>query len=294
MITEGSTIVLGRYRLLQNLGGTQIAVVYRAEDISNGRQVALKKLSAYFSRDQGRLQTFRQALDHIIQLDHPNIVKLEGLEEDSVHLWRVEEYISFPNFHRRRDSGLRLPQVIGVVRQVASALDHGHAQGVVHGNLKPSNVFLDPKTARDAVSDFGLWVLTRDAEPLFWDTLRTPFAPYTSLGQHQNAPPSVLWDVYALGALIYYWLTGRPPCYGVEHQTVAAKQLIGPPPSSVQLVEAIRTQISEVVQRALRSDWPRKLMTCGNWLIPWMKRFRHTLPLRRCHLQQRHLTQRGQ
>lgn len=212
MITEG-TIVLGRYRLLQNLGGTQLAFVYRAEDISNGRQVALKKLSAYFRREQGRLQIFRQAFDHIIQLDHPNI-------------------------------------------------------------------FLDPKTVRVAVSDFGLWVLTRDAEPLLRDTLRTPLAPYRSPGQHQNDSPSVLWDVYALDALVYHWLISQPPYYGVAHQTAAAKQLIGP-----------RNLLCSSC--CVRSG-PGSSRSARNRPIRWMKRSRRTMPLRRCHSLQRQLTQRGQ
>src|SRR5262245_54130989 len=204
---------IGRYRILHKLGQGGMGVVYAAEDPSLGRRVALKTIT--HSDDDSR-QRFRREARAAASVSHPNACQIFEIGEDAGRLFIAMELLDGePLAERLKRGPLPLADTLSLGREMLSALDALHAQGVIHRDVKPSNVFLTSRGTK--LLDFGL------ARPLSSDSggalsleddltrsgliVGTPryMAPEQVLGD----PIDARTDVFATGAVLFEALAGR-------------------------------------------------------------------------------------
>ena len=225
--------MIAGFHILGRLGSGGMGTVYRARQVSMDRVVALKvfPVAEVEERDEG--ERFVREARSVARLVHPNIVRgfeagehggmryiaMEMLEGDTTHQL-MREIGPFPE---RR--------ALDVVRAVASALDHAWKHGVIHRDVKPSNVFHCTAEKRIVLFDFGLAKRVHD-DPFASNrviALGTPH--YASPEQVRRAPDlDVRTDLYSLGCTWYHLLTGRPPYTGASSAEIAAKHLKDPFP----------------------------------------------------------------
>jgi len=133
--------VLGRFRVIGPLGRGGMAAVYRVEETSLGREVALKVLPSELMAQSGFLERFEREAQVIAQLEHPNIVPLYASGIDEGIPWMALRLLTHGTLQERLEAGgLSIDEGLQLFAQVARALDHAHAQGVLHRDLKPQNV----------------------------------------------------------------------------------------------------------------------------------------------------------
>ncbi|MBI4338764.1 MAG: serine/threonine protein kinase, partial [Chloroflexi bacterium] len=214
-----STRLFGKYEVMSRIGTTGLATVYRALD-AEGKPVALKVLLAYFSQEPQILQKFLAAMTQVQNLRHPNILPVLAVEQDESTTAVVMEYVPWPTLKARRLSAMAVGEVLHILRQVAAALDYAHQRGVVHRDLRPSNVFYNPETGEVKVSDFGTISVAESGHPLVRTTVNTPHPSYAAPEQTQGQPPNPSNDVYSLGALAYELLTGEIPFDALNPYTI--------------------------------------------------------------------------
>src|SRR4026209_2129451 len=144
--TVANTLVgqsLGHYRILDQLGAGGMGVVYRAQDVKLGRQVALKVLSAGTASNEEAVERFKREARTASALNHPNICTIYGFDEHDGQLYLAMELLDGEPLDRRlsgRPLGRRL--MLDIAAQVADALDAAHAEGILHRDVKPGNIFL--------------------------------------------------------------------------------------------------------------------------------------------------------
>jgi len=198
------------FRIERRLGEGGMGVVYEAVDLALQRPVALKKLRAEIADNPRERARFLKEARTVASLRHPNIVAIHSISEDEEGLFLVFEKIAGETLHERLGRGPLSPaDAAGVLKQIAAALDHAHAQGIVHQDLKPANVMIEGGVAK--VMDFG--IARRVAETL--STLSkiavagTP--AYMAPEQEKGGAVGPAADVFALGACAYELLSGRMP-----------------------------------------------------------------------------------
>lgn len=208
---------LGDYDLLEEVARGGMGVVYRARQRSLDREVAVKVLRDHaLARPEDR-RRFRAEAEAIARLNHPRIVRIHEIGDEEGLAYFAMDFVAGGNLaERTRDGPLRPREAARVVVQVAEAVQHAHARGILHRDLKPSNVLLD-LDGEACVTDFGL------ARPLdqgssltlTGQVLGTPgyMPPEQAAGRGAVGPAA---DIYALGALLYHLLTGRPPFAGAS------------------------------------------------------------------------------
>ena len=261
--------LLGKYELLNQLGTTGLASVYRARDIASHTIVALKVLHAYFSREEELLGRYFQEVAQVQKLRHPNIVPVHGIEQEGELIALVMDYVPWPSLKARRSRVLPGDEVLTILRQVAQALDYAHSQGIVHRDLRPSNVFYDPESGQVMVSDFGTASLVEGMHELIRSTVNTPAPSYASpeqiQGQATYARPTIdpRNDIYALGTLAYELLTGELPFDALNPYTILSRQLAETPISPSSLNEALPPSVDDVILKALRPRPEERYASCG-------------------------------
>jgi serine/threonine protein kinase len=207
------TARIGDYEILGVIAHGGMGVVYRARQRSLNRIVALKLLLGGAHADAAYKRRFRQEAELAARLQHPNIVPIFEVGEHEGQPYFSMEFVDGPDLARlTRERSLTPPQAAEYVAAVAIALEYAHRQGVIHRDIKPSNILIGPDD-RPRISDFGLARRVTDESILTHSgaTLGTPgYLPpeQASMKRGQVGPHS---DVYALGALLYHLLTGRPP-----------------------------------------------------------------------------------
>src|SRR6266436_5470536 len=246
---------LGNYRLLRLLGQGGQASDYLGEHIHLKSQAAVKVRHTVLTDEERAV--FLQEAQTLVRLTHPHIVRiLDYALQDSLP-FLVMEYAPHGTLRQRHPRGMRLPLdvILPYVKQVASALQYTHDQGLIHRDVKPENMLL---SSYDQVllSDFGLVMLapqllssaaTEPMEPSLAGT--TPYlAPEQLRGKTQPAS-----DQYALGVVVYEWLCGKPPFRG-PFLEVAIQHASVPPPSMREQVPDLSPAIEEVVLRALAKE----------------------------------------
>jgi serine/threonine-protein kinase len=247
------TALAGRYTVERELGRGGMATVYLADDVKHRRQVAIKVLRPELGSMLGP-ERFTREIRIAAGLTHPHILPLYDSGEADGLLFYVMPYVRGESIRQKlaRERQLPITEAIAIVRQVASALDHAHAHGLVHRDIKPENILLHEGEAM--VTDFGI-ALAAGAAP--GDRLTetglmvgTPeyMSPEQGAGERTLDPRT---DVYSLGCVLYEMLAGEPPYVGRTPQSVIAKRFTDPVPAVRRLRPVVPVAVEQAIMTAL-------------------------------------------
>jgi eukaryotic-like serine/threonine-protein kinase len=218
----------GRYAVLERVGTGGMAEVYRARDELLGREVAVKVLSERFSRDRSFVERFRREAQSAANINHPNIVSLYDYGADNGTYYIVMEFIDGKSIADIiHAEGPLLPErAAEIAADVAQALSRAHNTGLVHRDIKSSNIMLT-SSGQTKVTDFGIArALGGDGEQTMTQTgMVIGTAAYLSPEQAQGNPVDPRSDVYSLGVVLFEMLTGRTPFGGDSPLAIAYKHV---------------------------------------------------------------------
>ena len=248
--TEGE-VVDGRYRLERRLGSGGMADVWLAEDTELGRPIALKVLHDRFAQDSQFVERFRREAAAAAGLMHPNVVGVFDRGEVDGTYYIAMEYVEGSSLKELIDRGLNVAQAVEITRQILAAERFAHEHGIVHRDIKPQNVIVDP-AGRVRVLDFG--IARAGASEITQTGSVMGTAQYLSPEQAQGLDVAPSSDIYSTGVVLYEMLTGRVPFEGDSAVAVALKQVSeqAAPPSSLN--PAVPPALDAVVLRALAKD----------------------------------------
>ncbi|MBE0544230.1 MAG: protein kinase [Verrucomicrobia bacterium] len=228
----------GDYDLLEELGHGGMGVVYKARQCSLHRVVALKMLLGGQFAGKVALGRFRAEAELAAQLQHPNIVAIHEIgEQDGLPYFTMDFVPGHSLVDLVRDHPLPARAAAGYVQTIARAIHYAHEQGVLHRDLKPSNILIDAFD-QPRITDFGLAKrLTGSTSDLTvsGQALGSPnfMPPEQAAGKHKTSGPTS--DIYGLGAILYYLITGRPP-FMAENVSAAVRQVLENEPVSPRVL----------------------------------------------------------
>ncbi len=248
-----SAALADRYRIERELGAGGMATVYLAHDLKHDRDVAIKVLHPDLGAALGG-ERFLSEIKTTAKLQHPHILPLLDSGEADGLLFYVMPVVTGETLRTRlaRERQLPIPDAVRIAREVASALDYAHRQGVVHRDIKPENILLHDGQA--LVADFGiaLAVQTAGGQRMTQTglSLGTPqyMSPEQAMGEKTIDARS---DVYALGAVTYEMLTGDPPFSGSSVQAIVARVLTEKPTPLATLRDTVPPTVEDAVLTAL-------------------------------------------
>ncbi len=267
---------VGAYAIDAELGRGAMGVVYRARDTRLDRAVAIKALPPEFAADETRLARFEREARLMAGLSHPNIATVYGLEHSDSSRFLVMELVEGETLAARlARSRLPLDEALGIAAQIATGVEAAHERGVVHRDLKPGNVMLQPDGVAK-VLDFGLArgapadaSKSRLGAPAISDIAATGegFAVgtpgYMSPEQARGKEVDRRTDIFAFGCLLYECLTGRPAFFGESAADAIAATLEREPDLSL-LPERTPRRIWDLLGGCLEKDPKHRLRDIGD------------------------------
>jgi eukaryotic-like serine/threonine-protein kinase len=245
--------LLGPYEIISELGRGGAAAVYLAHDRKHDRRVAVKVPRGELAAVLGA-QRFLREIRAAAQLQHPNIVPLHDSGESDGLLYYVMPYIDGESLRQRlqREPQLPLGDALQIAGELADALDHSHAHGLVHRDIKPENILLSGGHA--LVADFGIAraIATVEVEQLTETgvILGTPeyMSPEQMAGESRLDGKS---DIYSLGCVVYEMVVGEPPFTAATPSGIMARKMADPVPSMRTVREGLPLRVELAVNRAL-------------------------------------------
>jgi len=260
-------VIDGRYRLIERVGSGGMADVWAAHDEQLGRKVALKLLYRRFARDAEFVERFRREASHAAGLQHPNVVSVYDRGEWEGTYYIAMEFLEGTSLKQlvQAEGALDPARAIDITIQILKATRHAHRRGVIHRDLKPHNVIIDPSEDRAKVTDFG--IARAGASDMTETGSIMGTAQYLSPEQAQGHAVSAASDVYAIGVVLYELLTGRVPFEGDTAVTVALKQVteVPIPPSHINPV--VSSALDAVVLRALEKDPAQRFADADEFIV---------------------------
>jgi len=244
-----------RYRLVERLGEGSMGIVYRAHDETLDRDVAIKFLSSERIAGGEASARFLREARAVARLSHPHIMTLHDVGREGDWHYLVLEYIPGQDLHTmmvERGGSLPVHESLHAIRGALSALAYAHARGIVHRDVKPENVMVTPD-GQVKVTDFGL-ALARGDVRLTQEGMVVGTVLYLAPEVVTGAPADSRADLYAVGAVLYELLTGRPPFAGDDPLAVLSQILNVPVTSPRSFDMSIPAEVEHVIVRLLAKD----------------------------------------
>src|SRR2546421_11550916 len=243
-------VMLSDYLLLQCIGKGELADVYRARQNGDGNyEVAVKVYRSGYAQQESFRNYFMSEAEKIGQFDHPNILPFLEFGEGEGLLYVVTPFVApgtLEDLLVRVGGRFSAMKALPIMQQLCSAVQYVHNHDVIHGNIKPTNVFV-AADGRMLLSDFGIARRYDDQQSpsrVGWESAEYA-APEQSLGVVKRSS-----DIYALGVLLFRMLTGQPPFTGQTPVEVLLKHVRQPSPSSRALVPSISDAVDGVLKIA--------------------------------------------
>jgi serine/threonine-protein kinase len=247
--------VAGRYSLDREIGRGGMGVVFLARDVALDRRVAIKLLPPSVAADGNVRERFLREARTAAALSHPNVVPIHAVEEHGDLVFFIMAFVDGETVGARvrRDGPLSAADVMRVSQEVAWALSHAHARGVIHRDVKPENVLIDRESDRALVTDFGI---ARDIDagdtPPSGPIRGTP--QYMSPEQAAGEQVDLRSDLYSLGVTAFFLATGQLPFESSSIAGYLLKVASEPAPKLGQLAPRLPTRFADTIDRCLSKD----------------------------------------
>jgi eukaryotic-like serine/threonine-protein kinase len=260
------TVLSGRYRLQAKLGSGGMSTVFLARDQTLDRDVAIKVMHREMSEQADQLERFRQEARAVAKISHPNVVAVIDAGEDHGHPYIVLEYVEGETLKQRiaRVGALDPQEALAYAIEIARGLTVAHSRSMVHRDIKPQNVLIDPE-GRAKLTDFGISrQLEQDGMTATGRVLGTTdyVAPEQAMGRGVD-PRS---DVYSLGVVLYEMLIGQVPFHADSQVGVAMKHVNEEIPDVQQRRPEISAAAALVVERATSKDPDKRYQDVGEMI----------------------------
>ena len=252
LFVQFQTALAGEYSLERELGRGGMGVVYLAREVRLAREVAIKVLPPEFAAQPERREQFIREAQMAARLSHPNIVPIHRVDEAGGFVYFVMAYIAGETLAQRIAERGPLPphQAARVLRETAWALTYAHASGLVHRDVKADNILIERSTGRAVVTDFGI-ASAAHADARTSEGTITGSPHYASPEQIAGQPVDAASDLYSLGIVGYFALTGRLPFDAPTLREVVGMHLTVRPPTIASLAPTVPSRLAQIVERCL-------------------------------------------
>jgi len=258
------------YKVLGRLGAGAMATVYKAKQLSLDRTVAIKVLPPKFASNPQFIERFYAEGRAAAQLNHPNIVQAFDVGRAGELYFFVMEYVDGRTVyddivkHKRYSEA----EALDIIIQIAEALDHAHAKGLIHRDVKPKNIMITREGVAK-LADMGLARAISDkevAEAEAGKAFGTPYyiSPEQIRGEKDIGPPA---DIYSLGATLYHMVTGSVPFDGKNPSAVMHKHLKAELVAPDHVNPKLGAGISEVIEMMMAKDPRKRYRSCADLLL---------------------------
>ncbi len=243
---------LGPYELIEEVGKGGMATVYRAYQPNVDRYVAVKVIHRAIASDTSNLERFQREARLVTRLEHPHLLPIYDYNGENDPPYIVMRYLDSGTLKEVLDQG-RLPneEVVYMMRQIASALDYAHRRGVIHRDIKASNIMIDAE-GNAFLTDFGIARMTETSQGLTQTgyAVGTPgyMAPEQGMGS-ENVDGRA--DIYSLGVMLFQMLTGQMPYNAETPLATILKHINDPIPRASAIDRDIPPAVDEVIAKAM-------------------------------------------
>lgn len=244
----------GRYKILRVIGGGGMANVYLARDMILDRDVAMKVLRFDFSNDDEFIKRFRREAQSATSLAHPNIVSIFDVGEEDGIYYIVMEYVEGNTLKQyiQQYAPLHPREALNIMEQIVSAIAHAHENHIVHRDIKPHNILIDPH-GNVKVTDFGI-AMALSSTTITQTNSVLGSVHYLSPEQARGGMANKKSDIYSLGIVLFELLTGRLPFDGESAISIALKHLQSETPSAKRWNATIPQSVENIILKAMAKD----------------------------------------
>ncbi|MHC4607088.1 MAG: protein kinase domain-containing protein, partial [Planctomycetota bacterium] len=242
---------LGHCRVERLIGRGGMGEVYLGQHEGLNRSVAIKILPPYLARDSGFTERFLREARTAAQLEHPNVVQVHDVGQEGETYYLIMQLVEGQGLDRLlKERGISVRDSVAIVKRIAAALGAAHRLGIIHRDVKPSNILIS-NDGKVKVSDFGLAKELGAGQTISGtgEILGTPH--YMSPEQAEGKPADARSDLYSLGATLYRMLTGHPPFGGETPVAIAVRHVREDPRKPSEINAEIPEELDAVVLKLM-------------------------------------------